>query len=274
MENQRSNHQVWIFFILAYAITWGLSALVTYLGVPVAVKGIGSLLLHYGPALAAMLLAFVMGGNTELRKLLAGLGKWRAGIWWYIFIFFFPVVIHLLAVGMNVMLGGELPQFFSANDVPAGNPLLFIIPLFLIIFFQAGLAEEIGWRGYALPRLQVQYNALVSSLILGVVWTFWHYHPQNLQSLIELGPWYLFSILPFTILMTWVYNNTDGSVLLVALFHTASNLTDWIVPIHPGITSEASVRPFILYGILLWIAALAVLKLYGVQDLKISTKVS
>jgi len=266
MDTFEDQQRVWLYFLVAYLITWGLSAYVTYLDVVPPVRGIGSLLLHYGPTLAAILLAVLIEGRAGLRNLFSGLGRWRVGIKWYLFIFLFPVFVRILAVGINNLMGGTWKGFFKAQDVPAGNPLVLFVPVFLAVLLQAGIAEEIGWRGYALPRLQTKYNALVSSLILGVVWTLWHYHPQNFPGLRGLGIWYPLSVLPLTILMTWVYNNTNGSLLLMVLFHTASNVSDWIVPIRPGFTSTVDMRSFIIQVILMWAIALVVMVKFGVRD--------
>lgn len=273
MEYNTDQKRVWVFFLLAYVVTWGVSALVTYVAVSPLVKGLGSLLLHYGPALAAIFLAWRLEGGAGLRNLFSGLGRWRVGIQWYLFIFLFPLGVRSLAAVGNVLLGGAWPLFFNSPDVPVGNPLLLIIPIFLVVLLQAGIAEEIGWRGYALPRLQTRYTALVSSLILGVVWTFWHYHPQNLPSLVKLGPWFFMAVLPLTLLMTWVYNNTDNSLLLLVLFHTASNVSDWIVPINPSLTSTGTIQAFIINVVLLWIVALIILVRYGPEDLMIKADV-
>jgi membrane protease YdiL (CAAX protease family) len=260
------------YFLLAFAITWGLSAIASKdllpFAIPAPLRNISSIVLHYGPALAAILLVAVTGGRNALRDFLGKLGHWRVEIGWYLFVLLFPLLVHLGAVVIDVLLGGQWPTFMSAVGMPAGNnPVLLIPVVFLVVFFQAGLAEEIGWRGYALPGLQRRYGALASSLILGVIWWLWHFHPVNFASVWPTAPLFLFNILAFTILLTWVYNNTGGSILLAVLFHTASNVCDWIVPTNMAVTGITSMRPAIIQGILTWIVAIVVILLFGAKRL-------
>lgn len=152
--------------------------------------------------------------------------------------------------------------------MPAGiNPVFLIPVLFLIVFFQAGLAEEIGWRGYALPGLQQRYGALTSSIILGIIWWLWHFHPLNFTAYQPTAFSFLFNILAFTILLTWIYNNTDGSILMAALFHTVSNVCDWIIPTSMAAANITSNRPSIIQGVLTWILAIAIIMLFGAKQL-------
>jgi membrane protease YdiL (CAAX protease family) len=260
-----------IFFVLTFGITWGLAVIATGDLLPIAIPAplvtISAIMLHYGPAMAAILLVGITGGRTAIRSLIGKLGHWRVGFSWYLFIFLYPLLLRLAAVGIDVMLGGQSPAFLNAAEVPVGNPALLIPVVFLVVFFQAGLAEEIGWRGYALPGLQHRYGAVVSSVILGIIWWIWHFHPVNFASLWPVAGWYLYNILSFTILLTWVYNNTDGSILLAALFHTASNVCDWIVPTFSPVSGSATLRPFIIQGTLGWIFAIGVIVFFGAQQL-------
>ncbi len=267
-----SQKSVLIFFVLAYAITWGLSALATQQilpwDVPPFLMTASSILLHYGPALAAIIMVSMEGGRSAVGALLGRLGQWRVGVRWYLFVFLFPLLVRLAAVGVDVLLGGQFPPFFSAGIVPEGNPLLLLPVVFLAVFFQAGLAEEIGWRGYALPRLQQRYGALTSSLILGVIWTFWHYHPENFADIWPITGYYLFSVVGLTILMTWIQNNTRASLLLAVLFHTVSNVSDWIIPTFPLVASANGMRPFLIEGLLTWVTVLVIIATSGAKYLR------
>jgi membrane protease YdiL (CAAX protease family) len=260
-----------IFFLLAYGITWGLSIIATKgllpFTIPPLLMNVSAILLHYGPAIAAIIIVSITGGRSGVQALMGKLGRWRVGLGWYLVIFLLPVLLRLASVGIDVLLGGKLPPLFSSASVPSGNPFLLIPVVFLIIFFQAGLAEEIGWRGYGLPGLQQRYSALTASLILGVVWALWHFNPINFDTLWPYAFWYFFNVIPFTILVTWIYNNTRESLLMVALFHTASNVSDWIVPTLPTVTNATGIRPFIILGTLVWIAALVVIAIYGSKHL-------
>ena len=263
-----------VYFLLAFGITWGLSVIATKdllpFAVPIPLRNISGILLHYGPALAAIILVGVTGGRSSLRELLGKLGHWRVGIGWYLFVFLFPPLVHLAAVVIDVLLGGQWPPFMSAATVgiPAEvNPALFIPVVFLAVLFQAGLAEEIGWRGYALPGLQQRYGALTGSIILGIIWWLWHFHPLNFPAYQSIAFSFLFNILAFTILLTWIYNNTDGSILMAVLFHTVSNVSDWVIPTSAAAANITSTRPSIIQGILTWMVAIGLIMFFGAKEL-------
>jgi len=255
-----NRHSLIAYFLLAYGITWFFSILGTPrfvpFQIPPAVVALSSILLHYGPALAAIIVTRIEGGGTAIRRLFGGLSVWRVVAQWYVFILIFPVVIRLLAISVDFLMGGEFPVFASSEFAPSGvNAVL----LFIGILFQAGIAEEIGWRGYALPRLQKRFNPLLSSLMLGVAWGLWHFHPMNWSALAPVGLWYMLTTIPFTIVFTWVYNNTKGSLLIAVLFHTASNFSDWLVPIVPFLTPAGALRPLIVKCAFMWVTALLII---------------
>jgi uncharacterized protein len=257
------------YFLTAFGITWGLAVVAAGhllpFAVPAVVRSMAAILLHYGPTLAAVLLVGFNGGKKALAEFARSLGRWRAGGFWWVFLFAFPVLVRLGAVGLDVALGGTFPRLMSAGGVPDGNPLLLIPVVFVGVFFQAGLAEEPGWRGYALPGLQNRWGAVTSSVVLSLFWCVWHFHPMNFPRLWPIAPWYVLNIIPFTILLTWIYNNTGQSLLMAALFHTVSNVCDWMIP--TSSIGGSAVRPLILQGALTWAVALTVIVLYGARTL-------
>lgn len=207
------------YFILAFLFSWSIA-------VPLALAHqdlIAPLLppwthylVGYGPALAALILALVDRDRTQLRDLVARATKWKVWpVWWLVALS--PLVLALL-VGLvaNQLHGGEI----QLADLGAVN---FLPPIGLgalaLWLFTFGFGEEVGWRGYALPRLQRGRSALLASLILAFLWALWHlpmffylYDPS-----IAVG-WF-FGILSGTIVFTWLFNSTGGSVLLVAVWH-------------------------------------------------------
>ena len=123
-----------------------------------------------------------------------------------------------------------------------------------------------GWRGYVLPRLQTKYSALVSSLILGLIWGLWHYPkflaPGNTTSFAL----FMLDTTAKAILYTWLYNNTNGSLLLVTLFHAASNVAGVFLPVANTVTGS-SMSAFGFVVALDVIAALLIAKLSGAENL-------
>ena len=148
-------------------------------------------------------------------------------VWWIPIILLFPIIqggALLLAV-----LGGEsVPELFWVS-----NPLLIVVYFVMVLLFQGPLQEEFGWRGYALDRLQARFNALNSSVILGLMWGLWHLP----YFLIGTEVIYLYGFLPLVfsdvliaVLLTWLYNNTGGSILVALIFHTMFILATQVFP--------------------------------------------
>jgi membrane protease YdiL (CAAX protease family) len=136
----------------------------------------------------------------------------------------------------------------------ANLPVL-VIPFFVIDFLTNG--EEMGWRGYVLPRLQAQHSALVSSLIVGAIWGFWHLPrflaPDNTGSFLLM----IVKTLADAVIYTWLYNNTRGSLLLTTILHAAGNTAGVLLPM-ANTLSGANMEVYITAIVLLIIAAVTV----------------
>ena len=150
-------HPLVSFFILAYALAWILIPLV------VSVSLFFGLLALFVPTFAALVVTAITDGKAGVKDLLRRVVLWRVGFRWYVVAIGLPILLGLIAMGLNTLLTGET----MAIDVQ--QPLTLTLILAILV-----LGEEIGWRGFALPRLQTRYNSLVASLILGVLWAAWH----------------------------------------------------------------------------------------------------
>jgi membrane protease YdiL (CAAX protease family) len=106
---------------------------------------------------------------------------------------------------------------------------VFILPFFLVDAISNG--EEIGWRGYVLPRLQAKHSALASSLILGVIWGFWHLPKYLAPGNTSSFALFMLKIVADSVLYTWLFNNTKGSLLLTTIFHASGNTAGVFLPI-------------------------------------------
>jgi membrane protease YdiL (CAAX protease family) len=172
------------------------------------------------PFLAAFFVLAVTEGKSGVLGLLRRMVRWRVGLRWYAVALLLPVVITLTAVAINVLLLGAQPTS-SAAELGGWSSL---IPTFFVLLLIPGLGgswEEPGFRGYALPRLQVGRSALLASLILGVLWAFWHLPFVATGEDIWIDS-FLFPI-EWTIAFVWLFNNANGSVLIVMLFHNMNN---------------------------------------------------
>ncbi len=261
-------HQLLTFFVLAFAITWGGWLLL------IAFRLISNALVvtlfypGWGPAIAALVLTALVGGKQGVRAFFSSFVRWRAGLQWYAVALFSFLLIVLVAIALSRLLFGTFP----------GNPslatwyssILWFLPLVLLHIVLSALPEEPGWRGYALPRLLSRYNPLVASLILGLIWGVWHL--PNYTLLYPVGPLnfslFLLHAVALSILMTWVYVHTKGSLLISGLlFHaaidTAPIFLSGVDLSGVGIAGMNGSKVLLLVTIGLWIAVMIVLVLFG-----------
>ena len=175
----------------------------------------------------------IVSGRPGLREFFSRLVRWRFGIRWYAIALITPILIPLIAVGL-------LFCFVNTSQVsPFSTDKLLELPAsFLFILLFIGLGEEPGWRGFALPQLQVKHTSLIASLILAPIWAFWH-----LPLFGNEFPWpivapFVLSVFGGTCVLTWVFNGARGSVLLTMLFHAALNTVSsgLIFPLFSGAT--------------------------------------
>ncbi len=241
---------------LMFLFTWPID--LAYAGLlPFQVPFPVYLFLGWGFVAASILMTWLTLGRTSVAALLKRFLLWNVGWKWYVIAFLLFPAIQMIALILNTLVSGTSPDF---KDVFAtgifgesANLWLFVIPFFLIDAISNG--EEIGWRGYVLPRLQAKHSALVSSLILGVIWGMWHI-PKNLGDG-EAGAFGLLMvrIIAEAILYTWLFNNTKGSLLLVTIFHAAGNTAGVFLP------SGGQMELWVVG--LTWVAALVVIKQAG-----------
>jgi membrane protease YdiL (CAAX protease family) len=208
-----SRYPLTAFFVLACALSWW----------PWIFYSVGLLpnpIVGFGPFLAALVVLAVTEGKRGVMGLLRRMVRWRVGIQWYAVALLLPIVVTLAAAAINVFLLGA-HRTSSAADLGGWPVLLQTFLLWLLIPGLAGTWEEPGFRGYALPRLQFRYSALIASLILGVLWAFWHLPFVVTGEDIWVDA--LLFIIEWSIVYTWLFNNAKGSVLIVMLFHAMNN---------------------------------------------------
>lgn len=183
----------------------------------------------FSPTIIAIILTGITEGPDAVKRLLRKLIHWRVGLSWYVAAFSLFRVPMLYAPGY-LALGNP------ARGMPAGMTPSLLLYYLVFNLYSGPLAEETGWRGYALPRLQKDFSAFNSSLILGVIWAFWHL-PFYATSGGGVGipfPAYIALVVVVTIFLTWMYNNT-GSTLLCVLAHFSFNACSAFIPGHLGL---------------------------------------
>ncbi len=241
MSDRVENGSLWRFFALAYLITWLLlgpwffvfnrvwDRTVPWWGwlvVPVVFWG------GYGPSLAALFESWRAEGRNAVSTLLRSLLVWRVHVGWYVLVLVGPYVLAAVAA-LVARVPGFVRQFsFGASLASA--------PLVLALALPFGpLGEELGWRGYALPRLVRSLGPWGGSLALGLAWTFWHLPMILLQPGAALPSFmpvtvgsvaaYLAQITGITGIMTLVYCRTRRSTLLAVLLHLTFNVSDGVL---------------------------------------------
>jgi membrane protease YdiL (CAAX protease family) len=254
-------HPVAIFFVVTYVVAWAFWVPLVILQERVApaldlvLKILGSAT----PSVLAIVLVAHLQGRGEVRRLLRRLLIGRVNIGWYAAIVALTA-LPVLAVWVSTLLGAPTPVV--AATVPG------VLSVFLFsIFPGSALGEELGWRGFALPRLQARRSALTASLIVGAVWGTYHFPLFLLGS--PVRPFALF--LPFalscvimSVFYTWMYNGTGGSLLLAVLLHAATNLPLTIVM---GPLQERVLTSYWIYDAILALTAAALIARTGTAAL-------
>lgn len=215
---------------------------------PAIVPSVAGLLIGYLVVAGAIVATALQDGWTGVRALLRRFLVWRVSpIWYAVAVLGFPI-IYGAALALYIVAGGPHPDFGTPPVmmfVPAGVSLAVVTPAwFLYEIFTNG--EEIGWRGYLLPRMQSRYSPLVATLIVAAVWAAWHF-PKFLvvPSTYDYPVWlWLIDIAAKAVMMTWLFNNAKGSLLLATLFHASWNTAVLCLPILP--TAHGNVGPFIV----------------------------
>jgi len=224
---------IFLMFFLTWPIDLANSGVLPF-QVPFAVY----ILIGYGFVFASLIMTGLTLGKDAIVALLKRFLIWRVGWKWYLVVFLLFPITQFSAVVLNAVLTQSTIDFSTvfAYSIfgPSANLPLLILPFLLFDAITNG--EEIGWRGYVLPRLQAKYSALVSSVILGVIWGLWHLPkflaPENNSSFI----WFTVKIITEAVLYTWLYNNTKGSLLLVTLFHATGNTGGAFLPVANTLT--------------------------------------
>lgn len=225
-------HALFAYLLLTFGLTWPLM-LAEVLGswgvisFRLTFSGLGiflTLFVAYGPTLAALIITGITGGRAAMRTLLGRLLIWRVGWRWYAAAIGLPGLISLGAITLSTIRGIPLEPL-----PPFSWSLLLMLP---VAFLVRGIinGEEIGWRGFALPHLQSRWNALAASLWLGTVWALFHLPiffvqgPGLLGSQNNMHPLaFVIDVLAGAVLMTWLFNHTQGSLLIAYLYHAAVN---------------------------------------------------
>ena len=270
MKSFIKQHPLLSYFILAYGLSWILWVPVGWIFnqvdeppvwlFPLVILGI------YGASGSGFIVTGLVDGKPGVRKLWARVRNWRVGFKWYLVVFLGVPIIILAGMALYGLLGNSIGPFDLSR-----LPLLLLAAIPAI--FAGPLGEEFGWRGFALPRLQSRYSAFRSSIILGIMHTFWH-TPLFFIGGVAFGtigenglvvvPLFLSLVMIGTFVYTFVLNNTAGSMLMAILIHLSANTADSIVfGVFPALPESAPFQIMALAQIPGWIIVMLLIVVFG-----------
>jgi len=221
------------FFSFTFIVSWSLwiaaaAILRTPTSQPAGMAAISGVLYALGvfaPALVALALAARAGGRAAVLSLLRPTLRWSVAARWYVFALGYMAAIKLAAALVHRIATGEWPAF--------GQEPLYLVAIAIPFSTPVQAGEEIGWRGYALSPLSVRLGLSGASVLLGLIWAFWHLPFFFIPGTDKSGqsfPMYLLSVTALSVAMAWLYWQTGRSLLLTMLMHAAVNNTKDIVP--------------------------------------------
>lgn len=243
------------FFLIAFGWTWAIAGLMIFApewtvrltgplspGNPLFFIGV------YAPAIAAIVVTFWTRGLSGVGALLRKLARWRFSPVWYAFV--------LVGVPLIATIAGHLGKVVMGVKPPAHTPLILkwasVLPVALILD-PGPLGEELGWRGFALPRMIQRWKAPAASILLGLIWGVWHYPAFRIPTLPQSGlsfPVFVAGAVVLSVIAAWLVVHTGGSVLITILFHLAVNTSLGIFQ-----------PPFAMFVVVLGVVAVLVLVL-------------
>ncbi len=271
-------HSVLIYFTLTFAISWGGILLVigAFGGIPATKEQFDTQLpiaipaMLGGPSIAGLLLTGLVYGKAGFRELLARLFRWRVGARWYaVALLSAPFVLMAVLLALSLTSSVYLPGIFASENKSA------LLLMGIMGGLMAGIFEELGWTGFAIPRLRLRYNILATGLIVGLLWGAWHILSNDIWAyrttsgalspalfMTLTGLSLLLGGLPaYRVLMVWVYDHTE-SLLVAMIMHASLTVSTMIL----GPLAIAG-GPLLIYGLVSalvwWVVVAAVIVVNG-----------
>lgn len=270
-------NEILAYFLLTFAFSWAVQ-------VPLALAAQGvitaspPMALHYlapfGPLLAALVVTLDSRGMTGLRELLGRILRWRIPREYYVFAVAAPTALFGALVLITGLVSDETPDLASLGEADYLGALG-VLPVLALWMLTYGLGEEVGWRGFALPRLQAKHSALGASLVIGMFWALWHVPAIFYRdTYVDMGwmvvPMLLTIATAGPVLYTWLFNASRGSLLPVILLHGLFDyFSVWEGGLLGGVVGAGMILTIFL---IFW--AVRVYKLYGPENLAPHDKVS
>jgi uncharacterized protein len=263
------NRALVLFFVLAFTFAW------VFWTIPILIKAgvykdsdLSSLfgLGVAAPILAATATALISNGKEGIKSLYSRFFVKKIPFIWYLLAVALPMLFSFLTIVVYGIITNQaeriLEFFFPLNFL---NSILF-----LIVF---ATFEEVGWRGFALPRIREKHNAVSSALILGLIWSLWHLPKlisEGMTDVLSIITLSIFGLL-LSIFISWIYENTGGSIFIAILIHASANAA--IYCISPDVMEKIGFNTMSLVLIVIWGLFATSVIIYSGQDLKRITEI-
>jgi len=258
-------HPLLSYLALVFAISWGGMLIVAG---PGGIQSNKELALSYvamlaGPSVVGILLTGLVDGRAGLRELLSRLLRWRVGARWYaVALLTAPLLFMAVLLGLSLVSPEYLPRLFIEKDK------VFLVQFSIVARLMVGIFEELGWTGFAVPKMRQRYGVLGTGLIVGLMFAAWDFLVVFWMSSVTstagalpmtiFMPAVLFTWLPaYRVLMVWVYERTNGSLLVAMLMHT-SLVASWTSLTPLGIAGMPLVTDYLVITTTLWVVIAAV----------------
>lgn len=254
------------FFVLAYAFSW-IAWIPAILGTTGTLQVASIVVGSFGPAVAGGVITWL--DDESVGAWARQIVRWRVAPRWYLVAVVLPLVVVSVATVVMVLLDADVDLATLTGRGMA------VLSSFVFVALVGGGNEEPGWRGFALPRLQNHYAPVPATLVLGVVWAFWHLpllpvdtaSAHGLAWVVEEGAMVALralNIVGFAFLLTWVYNETE-SVLLALLTHAGFNTANsTLVPLPmEALAGDAYPTVLLTVTVAVWLVAIALVVATG-----------
>ncbi len=239
MPEQNTVRKPFVFFLLTFAYSWllWLPSILSGWGVeiPFNITAYTSVVVPIGafaPLLAAITLIFRQGRWPGVKAFFRKAFDFRVKPLYYILAFLLPIVIHAIAHYLAPMMGLEIADTLMPADLPV-QPIVMAIPYFFLMLIIGGGQEEFGWRGYAQEPLQDRFGVVPASLLIGVIWGFWHLPlwvmPGDGHSTYPFIAFLLMTT-SISVVYAWLYNTSGKKLTIAIIFHAMNNTAAPLIP--------------------------------------------
>ena len=247
MIDYQRNRNPWKFFLLTFAYSWliWIPSVLNGVGVelPFDVAGYSTVVVIIGafaPLLAALTLIGRAGGRKGIRAFLKQALDFRIKPLYWIIALGLPLVIHVTSHYLALGLGLDVAQTLFPEDISV-SPFILAVPYFFLMLLIGGGQEEFGWRGYAQEPLQEKNGVIPASLLIGVIWGFWHlplwFMAGDLHSAYSFIA-FVFMTTSISVIYAWLYNSSGKKLIVVMIFHAMNNTAAPLLPFLHGIEGK------------------------------------